>query len=298
MSLLREYIRDLLIESEAMTQDKVQSIVDRVFPQIMDDRGVGKLGAPKVELHGGIYARYSGVEGMEGELSHSSKAEWVDEDNTIYIYHPNMVNEEDVIRSVLHEFEHTHQDPEEYEEYRKQGYDGKTNPHEVDAINAESNWKNYLVDPVGKEPGPLREHIRNLLTEANDTVPPDFDGFMAEYESMTQQNPLNPGQRYWNVGQKDGVDCMVLTQMNEFDDAISVLSIQTVPPDVCQGQGFASSVMNTLMNLADKYQVPASLDPEPFGQEKLGVKELQAWYSRSGFKPDPAYGGEWRRYPK
>ena len=168
MSLLREYIRVLLVEqdeSEAMTQDKVQSIVDRVFPQIMDDRGVGKQGAPKVELHGGIYARYSGVEGMEGELSHSSKAEWVDEDNTIYIYHPNMVNEEDVIRSILHEFEHTHQDPKKYEEKRAEGYDGKTNPYEVDAINAESRWKDYLVDPAEKEPSPLREHIRDLLIE-------------------------------------------------------------------------------------------------------------------------------------
>jgi hypothetical protein len=144
----------------------------------------------------------------------------------------------------------------------------------------------------------LRQYIRNLLTEANGTVPPDFDGFVAEYESMSQQNPLNPGQQYWNVGQIDGADCMVLTQMNEFDGAISLLSIQTVPPDACQGQGFASSVMNTLVGLADKHQVPMSLDPEPFGQEKLGVKELKAWYKRSGFKPDPAYGGEWRRYPK
>jgi len=144
----------------------------------------------------------------------------------------------------------------------------------------------------------LRQYIRNLLTEARGTVPPDFDGFMAEYESMSQQNPLNPGQQYWNAGQIDGADCMVLTQMNEFDGAISLLSIQTVPPDACQGQGFASSVMNTLVGLADKHQVPMSLDPEPFGQEKLGVKELKAWYKRVGFKPDRAYGGEWRRYPK
>ena len=149
MSLLHEYIRVLLIESDTMTQDKVQSIVDRVFPQIVKDRDVGKQGEPKVELHADIYARHSGVEGMEGELSHSSKAEWVDEENAIYVYYPNMTNEEDVIRSLLHEFEHTHQDPEEYEEYRKQGYDGKTNPHEVDARNAEAKWKDYLVDRAG-----------------------------------------------------------------------------------------------------------------------------------------------------
>ena len=132
--------------SKGMTQDKVQFIVDKVFPQIVKDRGAGKQGVPKMELHADIYARHSGIEGMEGELSHSSKAEWVDEENAIYIYYPNMTNEEDVIRSVLHEFEHTHQDPEEYEAYKAQGYDGLSNPHEVAARNAEKNWKDYLVD--------------------------------------------------------------------------------------------------------------------------------------------------------
>ena len=150
MNLLREYIRGLLIESEAMSRDKVQSIVDRVFPQIVNDRGVGRQGLPKIELHSDIYARHSGIEGMEGELSHSSKAEWVDEENAIYVYYPTMTDEEDVIRSVLHEFEHTHQDPEEYEAYKAQGYDGLSNPHEVAARNAENRWKDYLVDAPGE----------------------------------------------------------------------------------------------------------------------------------------------------
>ena len=85
MNILREYIKGRLIEQEAMTQDKVQSIVDRVFPQIVNDRGPGRQGVPKIELHTDIYARHSGIEGMEGELSHSSKAEFVNEDNAIYV---------------------------------------------------------------------------------------------------------------------------------------------------------------------------------------------------------------------
>ena len=131
---------------EGMTQDEVQLIVDKVFPQIVKNRGTGKQGVPKIELHTDIYARHSGIEGMEGELSRSSKAEWVDEENAIYIYYPNMVNEEDVIRSILHEFEHTHQDPKEYEMYKAQGYDGLSNPHEVAARNAEEGWQKYSVE--------------------------------------------------------------------------------------------------------------------------------------------------------
>ena len=147
MKLLLENWRQYL--KEGMSREEVQSIVDRVLDQIVADRGLPPQGKPKISLHTDIYARYSDIEGMEGELSGTSKAEWVDEDNAIYVYYPNMVNEEDVIRSILHEFEHTHQDPEEYEVYRAQGYDGETNPHEVAARNAESKWKDYLVDDLG-----------------------------------------------------------------------------------------------------------------------------------------------------
>jgi len=155
MKLLFENWRQYLSEeeertSEGMSKNKVQFIVDRAFPQIVQDRGapIGQ-GVPELELHADIYARYSDIKGMKGEISDTSKAEWVDKDNTIYVYYPNMVNEEDVIRSILHEFEHAHQDPKEYEKYRKQGYDGQSNPLEVKARDAEEKWKDYLVDWAG-----------------------------------------------------------------------------------------------------------------------------------------------------
>ena len=127
---------------EAMSKLKVQAIVDRVFPQIVKDRGTGRQGVPKIEVHRDIYAQHSGIEDMEGELSDSSEAEWVHEDNAIYIYFPNMRDEEHVIRSLLHEFEHTHQDPKKHDEYRALGYD--KNPYEIAAYKAEEKWKKYL----------------------------------------------------------------------------------------------------------------------------------------------------------
>jgi hypothetical protein len=155
MRLLRQYIRNLLVEQDepaTMTQDEVQLIVDRVFPQIVEDRGTPTQGEPKVELHRDIYARYSDIEGLKGEISHSSKAEWVDENNAIYVYFPNMKNEEDVIRSLLHEFEHAHQDPKKYADYREEGFDGLDNPYEVDARRAEEKWRKYLVAAAGGVP--------------------------------------------------------------------------------------------------------------------------------------------------
>jgi len=148
MKLLFENWRQYL--SESMSEEEVQSIADRVLPQIVRDRGVPIQGKPKVELHADIYARYSDIKGMKGEVSEEAKAEFVDEDNTIYVYYPNMTNEEDVIRSILHEFEHAHQDPEQYDAYRAKGYDGISNPYEVAARNAEKKWKDYLVDWTGE----------------------------------------------------------------------------------------------------------------------------------------------------
>tara|TARA_Y100000310_G_scaffold338164_1_gene427078 strand:- start:1203 stop:1667 length:465 start_codon:yes stop_codon:yes gene_type:complete len=152
MKLIIESWRKYLL-TESMSEEEVQSIVDRVYPQIVNDRGPAyRPGVPKIELHTDIYARYSDEPGMEGEVSGEAKAEFVDEDNAIYVYHPNMENEEDVIRSLLHEYEHACQDPEEYEAYKAQGYDGQSNPLEVAARDAEEKWRDYLVDSAGEPP--------------------------------------------------------------------------------------------------------------------------------------------------
>tara|TARA_Y100000310_G_scaffold88510_1_gene85515 strand:+ start:1997 stop:2458 length:462 start_codon:yes stop_codon:yes gene_type:complete len=152
MKLLFENWRQYL--SEGMPREEVQSIVNRVYPQIVDDRGIPpqKREPPSVELHTDIYERHSGIAGMKGEVSEEAKAEFVDKANAIYVYFPNMTSEEDVIRSLLHEFEHAWQDPKEYEKYRKAGFDGLDNPLEVKAFAAEEKWKNYLVDSAGEPP--------------------------------------------------------------------------------------------------------------------------------------------------
>ena len=130
-----------------MTVDEIQQIVDRAYPLIQKYYGKGSKPIPPVELHKDIYARLSGIEDMEGEESKTSEAEYDDKENKIFIYYPNMKNEEDVIRSVLHEFEHTHQDAKKNEKYREQGYDN--NPYEIAARNAEKNWKQYTtIDEV------------------------------------------------------------------------------------------------------------------------------------------------------
>jgi len=178
-------------------------------------------------------------------------------------------------------------------------------------INAQNvPVKDSILDVLAQEEiseSLSRQYIRDLLSEEAALVLQDpnaelheqFSAFMSEYESMTHPNPIGfRDDRYWPMEEIDGKLCLVVTNVSVWDGAIHFGSIQTVPPDVCEGQGFASQVMNTLVNLADKHSVPMSIDPVPFGSEKMGVKELTSWYHRAGFKPDPKYGGELRRQPR
>ena len=179
-------LKDILLE--ALSKNKVQAIVDRIFPQIARDRGLGKQGMPKIKLHHDIYARLSGIEDMRGEESDSTKAQWVDKDNTIYIYYPNMKNEEDVIRSVLHEFEHTHQDAKKNEKYREQGYDN--NPYEIAARNAEKKWKQYTtIDEVDYHSKLSRGHKPDYYQLGTSEFKP-FDKSRDDIEENVIQNKL------------------------------------------------------------------------------------------------------------
>ena len=120
----------------------VGEIVNRVYPQIVKNLGRSRyVKTPKVELHKDIYARLSGIEDMKGEESHASKAEYDDVENKIFIYYPNMINEEDVIRALLHEYTHSLQDPKKSKKHRESGYEN--DPYEIAAKKAEWGWEKY-----------------------------------------------------------------------------------------------------------------------------------------------------------
>ena len=130
--------------NEGMTKNIIQSIVDKVYPSIINDLGKSIYGnkVPTVELHTDIYARLSGIPGATGDESHSSEAEYDDEENKIFVYYPNMKSEQHVIESLLHEYTHSLQDPTKWAEYRKSGYEN--NPFEKEASKAEKNWRKYI----------------------------------------------------------------------------------------------------------------------------------------------------------
>ena len=126
-----------------MNIEVTQIIINQVYSKIKEYYGKGSLDYPKIELHKDIYAMLSGDEEQSGEHSSTSKAQYDDETNVIYIYYPNMMNEEDVIRSIIHEYTHYRQDHKLFKQYR-QMYSYDENPIEIDAHKNEEDWQLFI----------------------------------------------------------------------------------------------------------------------------------------------------------
>jgi len=86
-----------------MTTDEIQQIIDYAYPKIQEYYGGGESSIPSIELHVDIYARLSGDPEARGEASKSTKAQYDEDTNVIYIYYPNIENEEDLLRSLVNE---------------------------------------------------------------------------------------------------------------------------------------------------------------------------------------------------
>ena len=125
-----------------MTIDEIQSIINYAYPKIRKYYGKGSLDIPKIELHRDIYARLSGDEEQSGEHSSTTKAQYDEDTNVIYIYYPNMMNEEDVLRSIIHEYTHYKQDHKLFKQY-KQIYSYDEDPTEIEAHKNEENWEMF-----------------------------------------------------------------------------------------------------------------------------------------------------------
>ena len=92
------------INSRIMTVEEIQNILDIIYPEIQNkiklsihSKGGPQLPLPLIELHEDIYARLSGDQEASGEGRSTSKAEYDESENKIFIYYPNMLDEEDVV---------------------------------------------------------------------------------------------------------------------------------------------------------------------------------------------------------
>jgi len=121
-----------------MKQEKIKEIVDKVYPLISKDNNSNA----KIEYHYNIYERLSGEKGMTGEVCAHAEYDW--SSNKIYLYTSRLHSVEDIIRSLIHECVHSTQSKVKFNAYYLCGETYDTHPYEIEARNAEKEWKIYL----------------------------------------------------------------------------------------------------------------------------------------------------------
>ena len=131
-----------------MTTEEIQQIISYAYPKIQAYYGKGKLSIPKIDTsHNNTYAMNSGEPEAEGEHSASSIAEY--NMGVIYLYLPNIKDEEGLLRAIIHEYTHYTQDSELFQKYRDT-YSYDEDPTEIEAHKNEEDWNkkddkgNYL----------------------------------------------------------------------------------------------------------------------------------------------------------
>jgi hypothetical protein len=121
-----------------MEIDEIQQIIDYAYPLIQKRYGKGKLSIPKIDTsHKNTYAMHSGEPEATGEHAASSIAEYYK--GTIYLYLPNIKDEEGLLRAIIHEYTHYTQDSELFAKYRDL-YDYDEDPTEIEARQNEEDW--------------------------------------------------------------------------------------------------------------------------------------------------------------
>jgi len=121
-----------------MTIDEIQQIINYAYPKIQSYYGKGKLDYPPIDnSHKNTYALHSGEPEATGEHAATSIAEYYK--GTIYLYLPNITNEEGLLRSIIHEYTHYTQDSELFAKYRAM-YDYEDDPTEIEAHKNEEDW--------------------------------------------------------------------------------------------------------------------------------------------------------------
>ena len=121
-----------------MKQEEIIEIVNKVYPLISRDNNCNA----KVEYYYNIYERLSGVKGMTGEVCAEAEYDWVM--CKIYLYTSRLHSVEDVIRALIHECVHSTQSKVKFDAYYLCGETYDTHPYEIQARNAEEEWKIYL----------------------------------------------------------------------------------------------------------------------------------------------------------
>jgi len=127
--------------NESLNQRQIEKLIQKVYPKIVKELGGD---AKPVEVYDNMWDRLGAVavDDLKREQGNPN-AQYNPDDDIIYIYSEVTNNVEQVIRSLLHEHTHTIQDQKEFKKLYDKGYEYSNHPFELEALEAEKDWKKY-----------------------------------------------------------------------------------------------------------------------------------------------------------
>ena len=117
----------------------------------------------------------------------------------------------------------------------------------------------------------LLENWRSYLTE--DGLPNNAEGFYADIGYSGQKTLYD-----FEGG------CQVMVMFETVPDGVDLNLIEIVGDD-CLRKGYATEVLERIVNAADKHGIRLSLGVQPI-DGKIDFKTLDSWYERFGFETE------------
>lgn len=116
-----------------LSKKKVEAVAQKYLDKIIETYGLSNHfdSEPYLVLEDKVYA-----DGTDKNL----KGEFVSDFNEIIVYWKNIKTEEELIRTLVHEYTHYLQSPSWMTRYYNMGYDYSDHPYEVQAYMEEENW--------------------------------------------------------------------------------------------------------------------------------------------------------------
>lgn len=120
-----------------MKKSEVQRLSNEVFVKVVERYGDSRYqpSTPYLVLESSPYA---------DAKDPNAKGVFDFDDNEIVVYWKNMDTVEELVRTVVHEYQHYLQSPRWFARYYTMGHTYESHPYEVKAYAEEENWKSIL----------------------------------------------------------------------------------------------------------------------------------------------------------
>ena len=117
-----------------MNLKEIQKIVNEVFPKIETHYGFSKFHecTPYVEIQDSPYD-----DADDPDLI----GEYRSDDNSLILYWKNIKSFDDLVKTIVHEYQHYLQSPSWMTRYYRMGHYYSDHPYELAAYAEEKNWK-------------------------------------------------------------------------------------------------------------------------------------------------------------